>query len=367
METARILDFQDGDCFHDGRQVLTTVTQIHKDLADDIRVCDHVTGAMVDMITKEMLIDSNDRSPARCLNRRTKDILRDAEAELRSHAGTCSVPESVVQSPPPPPRTPPDPPPGHLQSRPSGSRNQRLLSYSHAGSPASTSGNEREAHHQQYDDFLGKRALQQAQYNNWWTRSQITGPVDQDQFSENHLNRALSEVSLAEVSPAGTYWQEPLGRNSRRRSTPSHLLPGANTSNGPENRQETYGVNQHHAFTASPGVSRTSTATLVQDPHDGSRIGRHHPRIALEMRTARPIANVSSNVHPPTEPHARPPPHFLSVTEALRWKSDKKERRPVKKLPGDHLLADLDQRDHVGLRCIRSSKYLSTNNTARSS
>lgn len=348
IKTAQTYSFRDGDCFHDGREVLTTVTEIHKDLTDGIRPCDHVSRATLDMITKEMLIDPDGRSPAKCLSYRTKDMLRDAETKLRTHAGTCSVSGVIVQSPP---RTPPEPPPGHLRSRSGNSRNQHLLSYGQAGSPTRTSENEPEAHNQQYaDDFFGKRASTQARYSDRSTRSQTTGLVDQDQFPKSRLNRAFSEVSLTEASPAGSYWQEPQSPNSRPRRTPSHLLSGTNTSNGPENRQEAYSVNQHHGFTASPeGVSRTSTATLVQDPHDGSRIGRHHSRIALGMRSARAIATGPAKVHP-MEPQTRPPPDFLSVTEAQRWKSDKKEHRPTKKLSGDHLLADLDQRDHVSLR-----------------
>lgn len=350
-ETAKIYGFRDGDCFHNGYEVLTTVTQIHKDLTDDIRLCDHVTRATLEMVAKEMLRDADYRSSAKCLIGRTKDMLRDAETKLESHAGSCSVSGFIVQSPP---RTPPEPPPGHLRSRTDNSRSQHLLSYGQAGSPAGTSEDEHEAHNQRYaDDFIGKRASTQARYSDRSTRSQNTGLVDHDQFSKNNLNRAFSAVRLAEASTADSYWQEPQSPNSRRHRTSSHLLSGTNTSNGTENRQEAYSVNQYHAFTASPeGVSRRSTATLVQDPHHGSGTGRHHSRIDSGVRSARSRAIGPSNVHPPTEPQTRPDPHFLSVTEAQRWKSDKKEHRPAKKLPGDHLLADLDQRDHVSLLCI---------------
>ncbi|KAL9131378.1 MAG: hypothetical protein Q9175_006779 [Cornicularia normoerica] len=361
METAQIPGFRDGNCFHDGERVLATVTENHRHLAHDIRACDHVTRATVRMVTKEMLIESDCRTPAKSLSYRTKGILHDAETKLRrpaaSYAVTGSVSETVTQSPP---RTPPEPPPGHVQPRSSKSHSQRLPSYTYAGSVASTSYDENEAHHRKPgDDLFGTRASQQVYYSDRPIQRSSIGLVNhpsypkyegQDQFSGNHLNHAFSQVDLSQDNPSSPSWQEALGTQRRRRRTPSDSFSGANTRNGPDtfaqNLQKTYNDSQRNSCTAPPrGVSRSSTATVVQDLHNGSRAGQHRPNIASGTR---PPRLESYNVPPPvdTQPRRRPP--FLSLNVAQQWKSDRKQHKPVK-LPDHHLLAHLNERDHVFL------------------
>ena len=316
VETALIPDFRDGNCFYDGRRVLDTVTKIHRTLADDIRVCDHVTGAIVDMVTKAMLIEQDGRPFAKFFSLQTKEILREAETKLRrsaSYAGTGSVSGAVAQSPP---RTPPEPPPGHFQSCSTNSHSRHLPRHTYAGSLASTSYDEDNAHHQEpADDFFGKGASQQLPYIDRRNRRQSAGPVnhpnyaeyeDQDQFSENHLNRLFSEVGLSQDSPSSPSWQEPINAHRRRRRTPSDLFSGTNTRNGPDvlaqDRQETYNVSQRDSFTAPPGgVFRTSTATLVQNLHNGSRAGQHHHNMASGPRPPGLSSAGSSNGPPPIE------------------------------------------------------------------
>lgn len=359
MENARTDGFRDGDCFHDGRQVLATVTDIHKALADDKRVCDHVTTATVKMVTDEMLIEPNCRTPANSLCYRTKRILESAESKLRSPAGTGSLSGINVQSPP---RTPPEPPPGHPHSRSSGAHDQYLPLHKYAGSPGGISNNEDETHHQEFgNDFFGKRASQQARCSDWPTQPQITGLVDQGQASESHLNRVFSEVSLSQENPVSPFWQEALDVKSRRhRITPDPFL-GANTSNGcdtsAQDQRETYNVSQCNASTApSGGVSRTTTATLVQDPRIGSRLRQQHSSVASRTRPAPVVSTDSYRVHLPMDSQARQRPTFLSVTAAQQWKSDKKEHRAVR-LTDDNLLVDLNERDHVSFRSIHYSQY----------
>ena len=373
VETALIPDFRDGNCFHDEWLVLDTVTKIHRTLADDIRVRDHVTGAIVDMVTKAMLIEQDSRPSAKFLSHRTKEILREAETKLgrsASYAGTGSVSGTVAQSPP---RTPPEPPPGHFQSRSTNSHSRHLARHTYAGSPASTSYNKDDAHHQEpADDIFGKRASQQLHYSDWRNRRQSAGPVnhpsyakyeDQDRFPENHLNRAFSEVGLSQDSPSSPSWQEPLDAHRRRRRTPSDLFSGANTRNGPDvsaqDRQEIYNVSQRDSFTAPlGGVSRTSTATLVQNLHNGSRAGQHDLNMASGPRPPGLSSAGSSNAPPPIETQPRRRPPFLNVTAAQQWKKDKKEHR-LSPLPNAHILADLNERDHVSqcyLRCLQYSQ-----------
>ena len=356
-ETEQIYGFRDGNCFHDGRQVLTSVTQIHRTLAVEIRKSDHVTEPILKMVTDEMLVESNNRTPARCLRSRTQRILKEAEVRFKDsalNAVSGSVSGSAVQSPP---RTPPEPPPGHREPRWSNSYNQRLLSHVYAGSPVDASYNEGEIHHQEHvDGYFGQNALQHSRYSDHSTRPLITDRVDQDQFHKTHLNGTISDVTLSQDSPNRRSWQEPPSPNSRRRRTPSDQFSAINTNGSDistQNRQETYNASQRNAFTASPGrISRTDTATLMQDPYNGSRVNQHQTRYASGARSGRVVSTGISNVHPSMGAKASPRPPFLSVADAERWKRDKKKHRPVE-LHLDHLLADLDQRDHVSLRCIR--------------
>ena len=365
IETARVQGFRDGDCFHDGLEVLNTVTETHKNLIEEIRSSDHVTGATVDMVTKEMLIISDFRSSAKNLGYRTKTILEAAETKLKrngSYAGTGSV---FGTDAPSPPRTPPEPPPGHGQPRSSNSHSRHLPSHIYAGRPASTSYYKNEAYNQRAaDDFSGERAFWQAHYSDRPTRRQSTGPAthpdytenqDQDQFRGSYSNGVFTDVVLSQESPSSRPWQESLGTHRKRHRTPPGLFSGASTRNSPDffaqDQQETYNHNQRNSFTAPPeGVSRTSTATLIPNLHNDSRAGQHHPNIASGMQHPRLVSIGPLG----TQPRRRP--HFLSVTNAQQWKSDKKGHRSVR-LPDDHLLADLNERDYVSQSCIHCSQY----------
>lgn len=361
IETGQIRKFRDGNFFHDGEKVLGIVTDTHKNLPHDIRPRDHITGAIVEIVTRQMLIEANGRTPAKPLSYQTKRILDDAEIKLkasRPYTGTGSVSGTIAESPP---RTPPEPPPGHVQPRATKCRRQHTPSHFYTGSPASTSYDEEEAHHQEpVDGFFGNRAFQQANYNDWPTRRQnrLINPShteyeDHDQVPKNHF-----EVDQSQDSPSSPPWQDSLSEHRKQRQTPSDLFSSANTRNGlhpfARDRQETYNSNQRNSFgDPQEGVSRASTATLVPDLYNGSRARQHRPNISSTQHS-RLVTNGSSNVLPPleTQPSRRHhPPPFLSVTDAQQWKSDKKRNRPVT-LPNGHYLADLNKRDHVSQRCI---------------
>ena len=365
-ETKKIYGFRDGNCFHDGWQVLSFVTKTHKTLAAESRKSDHVTKQILNMVTDEMLVESKHRTPAHLLSNRTQKILANAEVRLKKsglNAGTGSLFTSALGAVQSRPRTPLEPPPGHPHREPrsTNSYHHRSPSHVYAGSPIDTSYNQGEIHHQEHvDGYFGQKALQKSRYSGYSTRPQITDRVDQNQFPETHLNRTFSDLSLSQDSPDGLSWQEPPSPSSRRRRTPSDQVSDAMNTNGSDistqNRQETYNVSQRNAFPASPGgISRTSTATPMQDPYNGPRVNRHQTRFASGARSARLVSTGRSNVHPSMRIKSSQRPPVLSVADAERWKRDKKEHRPGR-LP-DHLLADLDQRDHVSLRCIRCIEY----------
>ena len=351
METARIPGFRDGDCFHDGQQVLATVTEIHSNLlVDGIRACDHVTGATVAMVRKEMLIESDSRSSVRPLIHRTNGILAGAETKLTrpaSLAGTGSVSGTFALSPP---RTPPEPPPGHHQPRSGRSHRESFPTHTYTGSPASTSLGDEAHHRESAEYFFGPGTSPQVYSSNRPTQRQRIGPVVENEYSGNHLNRAFSEDGLAQDGLPTPSWREPQGTHQTRRRVPDDSFSGIITRNGPniynQDRQETYNASQRNSSTAQPGVSRTSTATLVQDLPNGLRPSHHHVTFASGARPPELGATGSSHAPVPTDFQTRRRPPFLSVTDAQQWKKDKKNHRPVR-LTDDHLLADLNDRDQV--------------------
>ena len=355
-ETARIHGFRDGDCFHDGERVLDTVTKIHRDLADDIRSSDHVTGAMVHMVTEEMLIESESRTSAKSLSYRTKRILQDAETKLRrptSYTDTSSLSGNIVRSPP---RTPPEPPPGHDPYSPRKFQSQHLPSRTYTGSLMNTLYNGDDAHHQEpVDEFSGKGPYEKAHYSGWPILQPSPGLVnlsyeDQDQFSETPLNRDFSGHGHLQDNPFSSACHELQLTYPRPRRTPSGFVSGTETRNGLDaSSQNIEEMNDDSKqFTAAPrGVTRSSTSTLVHSPLRSSRVGQHCPNIT--SRTRPPRLDLP-NVPLPVATQQSRRPAYLSVIHAQQWKSDRKQHRPAKLPHGDHL-ADLKDRDHVSQRC----------------
>ena len=362
IETAQIHDFRDGDCFHNGEHVLATVTEIHRTLARDKRLCDHVTGATVEMVTKEMLIEPDSRTHAESLNYRTKGILRDAEIQLGRSEDTGSFCGTVAQSPP---RTPPKPPPKQIQSRSSKSHGQRLPSHPYGGSPASTSYHMNEAHHlEPVDHFSRNGPPQQTVHSNRSIQRPSTGSAtfpsfvqydNPDQIPETHLDRGFFGLDLSQDSPSDPSRLNPSHTQRTRRWNPSDPFAGTDTRNSPErssqDTQEIYNDGQRSSLTAARGgPSISSSTTLVQGSHSSSRAGPYRPNDASGTRTP----GLELYVPLPEESQKRRRPPFLPLSVAQHWKGDRKQHKPVK-LPNHDLLADLSGRDHVSQCCVYCS------------
>jgi hypothetical protein len=81
-ETERIL-FKGGNCFHDGKRVLGTVVEAHRDIEDRLRRSDHITKDALDSMVDEMLWE-DDRPNAKALWRKAEVILQRARQKLPS-------------------------------------------------------------------------------------------------------------------------------------------------------------------------------------------------------------------------------------------------------------------------------------------
>ena len=84
-EISRIL-LKDGDCFHNGKQVLQTVLDAHTYIEERLRRSDHITQLVLHSIVDEMLWEE-DRPTAKALLRKTRAISSKARQRLSVTSG----------------------------------------------------------------------------------------------------------------------------------------------------------------------------------------------------------------------------------------------------------------------------------------
>ena len=73
-----------GDCFHDGYELLPSVKQTHAGLVQDCRQNDDITPLIVTEVFQKMLQSSKERPEAKYLADKADDIIRKAERLLHS-------------------------------------------------------------------------------------------------------------------------------------------------------------------------------------------------------------------------------------------------------------------------------------------
>ena len=84
-ESARLGEFRDGYCFHDGERILVAVNDMLNNLHKSFRACDHVTKSALKMI-REMLLDAEQadyRPGAKYLYGKLNKVIQKAETKLR--------------------------------------------------------------------------------------------------------------------------------------------------------------------------------------------------------------------------------------------------------------------------------------------
>jgi hypothetical protein len=84
-ETAKADDFRDGPAFHDSKNVLQAVTDMHEHLMLSSRHCDYVTAEVLKQMVGAMLeISPEDRPKAQALYKMSERILRDARKRIQA-------------------------------------------------------------------------------------------------------------------------------------------------------------------------------------------------------------------------------------------------------------------------------------------
>jgi len=87
------------DCFHDGEKTLPMVYEMHDELAQYFRHCDHITGEALRLMINEMLDKEDGRPLARQLYLKSERIFSHAETMLRNLQLSVTQVRRVLQGP----------------------------------------------------------------------------------------------------------------------------------------------------------------------------------------------------------------------------------------------------------------------------
>lgn len=365
---------KDGECFHDGRNVLDTVKQIHSETLTNRRVNDHVTPSVLEGLVRQMMIVEGSRLPAKFVFEESKRIIQDAKTKLAEtthnmvqHDKCHSLSQAGHSLPLMPPNLPPDLGLGlAFQSTPD-----------HAGQWASklsdslyTAERAVELHGSQSNGSSpqGRPYSGASQYENPHVyESQSTNHSGDSQESpflpprpgrvasyphqqpsrvlENQHTFAIPNGRRNELlhnNRFSTIVETPLNRidgsqNIRRRDTRNFPLQD------PEYSSPDYANEDLFRSSVGGDPSNPKTLGLTAAPPPGLPKS-HDDAVALASPTSR---NSTSNQLPHPE---------LSVTKGIEWKRGKKlGRKP--RLDDEGLLEELKGRDHVGysLLCLGAS------------
>ena len=330
-ETQRLPDFRDGDCFHNGQDVLETVQQNHAELVNSVRPCDYVTKSILKMIEEDMLrsAESHGRRDTVYLYKHSTqltqaakvklgDITHDSPSQGMVHSGG----ETLI--PPEPPQingllnfNPPPQRPYHLNKK-----HQKSLVTE--GSPT------RNSHH--HSTSLGQK---EHRYPQSLRRSPEAESAEDD--SEPMVPPPRRSLSLPQHQSGklSNGIPSPYGLTQPQSVDAFHDSPGRSSANRSNLRVNIYTPQNHPTTSPSPTVPEDHTTKSSQV-------------LAAENQTKSSPPNTASVPIESTE--RRIPPPVWPVKAAFQWKSAKKNpknNQTVKLPPESHLLGGLKGRDHV--------------------
>jgi len=371
-ETDKIFGFKDGGSFHDGEKVLGTVLKWHDDLVETLRGSDLVTARILDMI-RDMLLQ-NERPGAKFLWEKSQRILQDA----RNNKKTAKMPNGggviIMQEPR---EQPPGPPPVRSTqfSTPTPTQSTSIRVRSDSGPrPIQILGR---LPHEHSPDSFDRRESGSPPSNS--LRSQSMGSLPSRPTIHNAHRRNPNTFPSSD-DQVHESWE----------SIPEETQPDDQRMNGSVRQHEFSTVEgpkrtrfslQRSSITSLPRDSQYSLnrndgySYLLDDPQEGSSMGRSKTSDELSHWIGQAsMADENQYYHPSKKdvgnPIVRPaligqeysaksfdlksaPAQqvpYLSVEEALGWRSKMKNRRtsgPVPTLPDQYLTNRLMARDHV--------------------
>ncbi|KFY93298.1 hypothetical protein V500_03785 [Pseudogymnoascus sp. VKM F-4518 (FW-2643)] len=316
-ETSKIPGFRDGDCFHNGEDILNCVRQCHKNSVQNLRPEDVITRPVVGGLIETMLTKAGARSNAYALYQRSIDLVKRARDDLetdilepkrsslynpsrRPKNRRSTVPNQSSR-----PQTPPNPPPGVITA-----------AFLHAAPSSSYS----------------PRSILEPSY-----RTSEPERVGNLRHSSTRSAKSHSPKELSHQSPEGvTSITHDVSKDIGSISGPQHRLP--DPTPGPGARYK------------PPSQPRPQSTASTTSSHYCSP-----PSVPAGLTTFRGLPSVPSSPHTATATvvrpisQARPVPQPLSLGDALEWKRNRKGNGPKVQLSDSQYLDRLKGRDHVFL------------------
>ena len=322
----------DGECFHDGFNMLDTVEQIHTETLSNRRVSDHVTPSVLEKLVPDMMIVDGTRLNAKFIFESSKRIIDKAKTkgDKRTHTTPYHGKDHAAfdggQS-----QMPPNLPPGNDGGSRDDSPYTAERSHDH-GEPSSNGSTPN-----------GRPSSSTPQYENSFPRgNQLnyrSGDFGEPSFTPTRPGR---------VSTAPQQSLDPIQQNPYPRTT----LNGAQMEPIYNNRFNPIVEDDSGKVDVDQTIGRRETRNfplqnqLVFSESRANTSANDQPAHALAIQSQPDDGSAVSHADPPqTVSNERRHP-VLSIEKGLLWKADKEHRR-YHKLDNEDLFDILKGRDHV--------------------
>ena len=327
----------DGECFHDGSNMLVTVEQIHDETLLNRRVSDHVTPEVLKRLVPLVMIVDGSRVPAKFLFQESKRIIKDAKnkgdkrIDKIPHYGNDHDAYEARQ-----PQMPPNLPPGHDL----GTRDESPYTAERSHDLGETPSNGSTPNGRPYSatSQYGNSFFPGHQVNN------RSGDFGEPPFTPTRPDR----VFTAPQHLLGTVHQNlyPLTTPNGGQKEPLHnnrFHPIVEDDSGKVDVEQTIARRETRNFPLQNQLGSSDPRANVSaddQPTKGLAI-RLQPHDGL-------VASQADPLH--TDPNQRRHP-VLSIEKGLQWKTDKENGR-YHELDNKDLLEVLKGRDHVSCSCF---------------
>ena len=320
----------DGECFHDGSNMLDTVEQIHAETLSNHRISDQVTPSVLEKLVPDMMVVGGTRPSAQFILEASKRIINKAKTkgdnrthQVTNHGNDHATYEGGQ------PQMPPNLPPGHDIGTRDDSPYTAQRSHDLGETPSNGS------------TPNGRPFSPNFQYENSFFRG----------HQANNRSGDFADPPLTPTRPVrvSTAPQQSLG-------SVHHNLYPLTTPNGSQveplynNRFNPIVENDSGKVDEDPTIVRRETRNFPLQYQPGSSDSR--ARISADDQSTKGLALQSqshdglaaSHTNPPHTVSKRHP--VLSIEQGLQWKTDKEHGR-YHKLDNEDLLEGLKGRDHV--------------------
>ncbi len=324
----------DGECFHDGRNILGTVEQIHTETISNRRISDHVTPSVLENLVQNMMITDESRLDAIFVFQSSKRIIKKAKATVDEKTHNIAHREkghAAFEGGQP--QLPPNLPPGLDIGTRKGSPHTSESSQDRDTKSNGSSPNGRPFSPASPYDGLSVGGHQMSNHSRYGeppltpTRPGRVSTAPQQPLGRVQQNQHTFKTSKeGQVESLSNNRFNPLIENDMSRADLSQTFARRETRNFP--LQDLPGIFDPAANV--PFQNLASRGSLTQsDPH---------PHNGLATSTTQPLRTVLEQRRHPV----------LLVDEGLQWKADR-EIGKNHKLNDEELLDELKGRDHVSL------------------